>query len=36
MVDSDQLQMLDVRPDEAMRTIISVGTGASTLFDEAE
>lgn len=36
MVDSDQLEMLDVRPDEAMRTIIAVGTGASSLFEEAE
>ena len=31
-VSKEQLEFLDIKPDEAMRTIIGVGTGASTLF----
>ncbi len=35
IVAKHQLEWLDIRPDEAMRTIIGVGTGASLLFDPA-
>ena len=31
----DRLQYLDVRPEDAMRTIIGVGTGSKVLFEEA-
>jgi uncharacterized membrane protein len=32
-VKKKQLQFLDIRPDEAMRTIFGMGTGSSNLFD---
>lgn len=33
IVTKDQLDYLDVRPEDAMRTIIGVGTGSSELFN---
>jgi uncharacterized membrane protein len=33
IVDEDQLEFTDIKPEEAMRTIIAVGTGASKLFE---
>jgi uncharacterized membrane protein len=31
----EHLKYLDVRPEDAMRTIIGVGTGSRVLFEEA-
>lgn len=35
-VNEDQLQFLDVRPEEAMRTVFGMGTGSSNLFDKSD
>ena len=35
-VDENQLQFLDVRPEEAMRTIFGMGTGSSDLLRNSE
>ncbi len=34
IVEKDQLEHLNVRPEDAMRTIIGVGTGSSDLFNK--
>lgn len=35
-VQPDQITRLDVRPDEAMRVVVGVGTGATVLFQRKE